>query len=136
MSGWSKNRKKRSVNEARYMEAFDHPNIVAFKEVYKTNNDKLCIVMEYCDGGCLEDILNEYKEMNEGKTNPSTITYMPEDKVMFYFTQMVLGLKHMHDRKILHRDIKGDNVFRTKNDFLKLGDFGVSNVLESSKANL
>ena len=47
---------------------------------------------------------------------------------------MALGLKHMHDRRLLHRDIKGENIFRTKQDFLKLGDFGISKLLSHTKA--
>ena len=46
--------------------------------------------------------------------------------------QMCLGLKHVHDRKILHRDIKTQNIFVSADGLLKLGDFGVSKVLAST----
>ena len=51
---------------------------------------------------------------------------------MDWFTQMVLALKHVHDRKILHRDLKCGNIFLTSNGFVKLGDFGIAKVLDTS----
>ncbi len=49
-----------------------------------------------------------------------------------WFTQICLALKHCHDRKILHRDLKSQNVFLTKRDFIKLGDFGIARVLSNT----
>ena len=46
---------------------------------------------------------------------------------------MCLGLKHIHDRKILHRDIKGQNVFLTRSGIVKLGDLGIARVLTHTK---
>ena len=46
-----------------------------------------------------------------------------------YFTQICLGLKHCHDNKILHRDIKSPNIFLTENGHIKIGDFGLSRIL-------
>jgi len=45
--------KKETLDEAKIMEAFNHPNIIWFWEVYKTKRGKLCIVMDYADGGDL-----------------------------------------------------------------------------------
>ena len=42
---------------------------------------------------------------------------------------MCLGMKHCHDRKIIHRDLKGANVFLTKKGIVKIGDFGIARVL-------
>lgn len=45
-----------------------------------------------------------------------------------YFVQICLAIKHVHDRKILHRDLKTQNIFLTRNDIIKLGDFGIAKV--------
>lgn len=49
--------KKETLDEAKIMEAFNHPNIIRFREVYKTKRGKLCIVMDYADGGDLQNYL-------------------------------------------------------------------------------
>jgi NIMA (never in mitosis gene a)-related kinase len=51
---------------------------------------------------------------------------------MNWFVQMCLSLEYIHRRKILHRDIKSQNVFLTKNNTIKLGDFGISKVLDNT----
>jgi len=50
---------------------------------------------------------------------------------MRYVAQIVLAVMAMHNKNILHRDIKTQNIFITKNDILKLGDFGISRELET-----
>ena len=45
-----------------------------------------------------------------------------------------MAIKHVHDRKILHRDLKSQNVFLTRSNWVKLGDFGIAKVLEHTKA--
>lgn len=60
--------------------------------------------------------------------------YWSEDHVLNWFTQICLALKHVHDRKILHRDLKSQNIFLTKNNMIKLGDFGIARVLSETKS--
>ena len=61
----------------------------------------------------------------------------PEKQILDWFTQMALALKHCHDRKILHRDLKSQNIFLTSKNFVKLGDFGIAKTLANTmdKAN-
>lgn len=56
-----------------------------------------------------------------------------ENQILDWFTQICLAMKHVHDRKILHRDIKGQNIFITKANTLKLGDFGIARVLNKTQ---
>jgi len=46
--------------------------------------------------------------------------------------QIVIALKFIHDRRILHRDIKSSNIFLTSNGTVKIGDFGISKTLENT----
>lgn len=54
LSGMSKEEEQEALFEAKIMEPLCHQNIIGFKEVYKTKSKKLCIVMEYADGGDLQ----------------------------------------------------------------------------------
>jgi len=57
-----------------------------------------------------------------------------EDKIVRWFTEATLALKYMHDKHVLHRDLKSQNLFLTSQDRLRIGDFGISKVLESTAA--
>lgn len=68
------------------------------------------------------DLLQKIEGMN-GK-------YFPEKQILDWFTQMALAIKHCHDKKTLHRDLKSQNIFLTSKNFVKLGDFGIAKVFE------
>lgn len=53
-----------------------------------------------------------------------------ERQILTWFVQMALALKHVHDRKILHRDLKTQNIFLTSKGEIKIGDFGIARVLQ------
>jgi serine/threonine protein kinase len=76
----------------------------------------LCIVMEYADGGDLYNRIKEQKKIGK---------LWPEDQILDWFIQICLGVKHIHDRKILHRDLKSQNIFMTSGNDIKMGDFGI-----------
>ena len=58
--------------------------------------------------------------------------YFTEEEILNWFTQICLALEYIHGRKVLHRDLKASNIFLTGNNFVKLGDFGISRVLENT----
>ncbi|NXA33882.1 NEK3 kinase, partial [Eudromia elegans] len=106
-----------SRKEAVLLAKMKHPNIVAFKESFEADGH-LYIVMEYCDDG---DLMQKIKHQR-GKL-------FSEDTILHWFVQMCLGVKHIHDKRVLHRDIKSKNVFLTQNGKVKLGDFGSARLL-------
>lgn len=89
--------KEQTLKEAKILEVLNHPCIVQFKEVYKTKKGVLCIVMGYADGGDLGAAIKE-KKKSGGK--------FTEEEILDWFTQIALAIKHIHDRKVLHRDLK------------------------------
>lgn len=118
LSRMSEPERRETLQEAKIIEHLEHPNIVKFIETFKTKRGKLCIVMDYADGG---DLAGKIKDQR-GK-------HFSEQQILDWFTQMCLGMKHVHDRKIIHRDLKGANVFLTKKGYVKIGDFGIAKVL-------
>mmetsp|Transcript_36440 Transcript_36440/g.27023 ORF Transcript_36440/g.27023 Transcript_36440/m.27023 type:complete len:180 (+) Transcript_36440:131-670(+) len=127
----SEEERKETLREAKILEALNHVNIIRFREVYKTKKGKLCIVMDFADGG---DIQSKIKEKHKKKQQTGVMEYFSEDQVLNWFTQICLAIKHCHDRKILHRDLKSQNIFLTSRGFVKLGDFGIARVLSNTRS--
>ncbi|KAL4471796.1 hypothetical protein ABPG72_008814 [Tetrahymena utriculariae] len=121
MKAMSSEEKRETQKEARILQQLNHPNIVKFKDVYTTKKGKLCIIMEYADGGDLAKVVKDAR----GK-------FLQEKQILDWFTQICLAMKHVHDRKIIHRDLKGQNIFLTRNHIVKLGDFGIARVLSKT----
>ncbi|KAG8585051.1 hypothetical protein GDO81_004876 [Engystomops pustulosus] len=99
-----------------------HPNIVKFREAFEAD-DHLYIVMEYCDRG---DLLETIK-LQRGKL-------FSERTILHWFVQMCLAVQHIHEKRVMHRDIKAKNIFLTQRRTIKLGDFGSARVLSSPMA--
>ncbi|XP_036396730.1 serine/threonine-protein kinase Nek5-like [Megalops cyprinoides] len=113
--------KESSRKEATLLSRMNHPNIVKFLKSFEEGTN-MYIVMEYCNGGDLMKRIN----MQRG-------VLFIEDQVMDWFVQICLGVKHIHDRKVLHRDIKTQNIFLTNNGTkVKLGDFGTARMLNNT----
>ncbi|XP_055558468.1 serine/threonine-protein kinase Nek5 isoform X1 [Falco cherrug] len=113
--------KEASQKEVILLAKMKHANIVTFYASLQEKN-KLYIVMEYCDGGDLMKRIN----MQHG-------VLFDEDQILSWFVQISLGLKHIHDQKILHRDVKAENIFLSNNGKVaKLGDFGIARQLNST----
>ncbi|XP_039182411.1 serine/threonine-protein kinase Nek1 isoform X5 [Crotalus tigris] len=112
--------REESRREVAVLANMKHPNIVLYRESFEETGC-LYIVMDYCEGGDL------FKKINAQKG-----VFFSEDQIMDWFVQICLALKHVHDRKILHRDIKSQNIFLTKDGTIQLGDFGIARVLNST----
>ncbi|XP_041533438.1 serine/threonine-protein kinase Nek11 isoform X1 [Microtus oregoni] len=107
--------------EAQLLSKLNHPAIVKFHASF-VEQDNFCIITEYCEGRDLDYKIQEYKEAGK---------IFPENQIVEWFIQLLLGVDYMHERRILHRDLKSKNVF-LKNNQLKIGDFGVSRLLMGS----
>ena len=115
--------RQESVNEIRVLASIQGAHVITFYEAF-VESDILYIVTELATHG---DLLAYLK--NARRKGP-----LPEATVWSLFIQMTLGIQTLHDRNILHRDLKAANVFMFSNNYLKLGDFGVSKVLKSDEA--
>ena len=114
--------KKAAYLESMLLRSLDHPHIVQYKTTY-VEKGELIIIMEFCEFGDLA---------NAVKTARAKSEHFSETNVMQWFVQICMSLEYIHRRKILHRDLKTQNIFLTKNNTLKLGDFGISKVLENT----
>ena len=80
----------------------------------------LCIITDYCEAGDLYQLL---KARKVGLTEP---------QILEWFVQVVMAIQYVHAKNILHRDLKTQNIFLTKDGYAKLGDFGISRPLNST----
>lgn len=113
---------ERTFNEIRIFKEMDHLYIIKYYD-YIIKNEYLFIIMEYAAGGDLQKIV---------KKNLENGTHIKENQIWIWFLQICQALKYIHLKKILHRDIKTQNIFLDENKNIKLGDFGISKKLENT----
>uniref|UniRef100_A0A7S0HQ13 non-specific serine/threonine protein kinase n=2 Tax=Hanusia phi TaxID=3032 RepID=A0A7S0HQ13_9CRYP len=107
--------------EVKVLQRLRHPGIVCYEDSFIHKNRQLCIVMTYCEGGDLATVIEKRR-----------MRAFPENEVVSWFLQIALALQYMHEEHILHRDLKTQNIFLTRNNIIKLGDFGIAKVLEGT----
>lgn len=102
--------------------SISHPNIVS---IYDVGSEKIdgeevhYIVMEYIDGKTLKELIND-----EGR--------IPERRALNYCIQIAEALKVAHSKHIVHRDIKSQNIMVTRDDRIKVTDFGIARVADNT----
>ena len=123
MEKLNKKEQENSVNEVRILASVNHPNVIGYKEAFwDDSGSTLNIVMEYADDGDLHTKIEKMEK--EGGL-------FSEDLIWSYSIQMIEGLKALHDKKIMHRDLKSANIFLVKDKHqCKIGDMNVSKVIK------
>jgi serine/threonine-protein kinase len=119
--------KARFRQEARAASSVENPHIVDVSDFGTLHDGSTYLVMEYLEGVPLSTLTKDDKPA-------------PLDKAIAIVRQIADGLAEVHDRGIVHRDLKPDNIFLVKEgereDFVKILDFGIAKVLESTEARM
>ena len=103
--------------EIKLLENLHHPHVITYFTSFRENNN-FYIITEYINGGSLEDLLK--KNIDQGKL-------IDERTIWDLLVQSLSGLLYLHEnKKIIHRDIKPDNILLDFEGRLKISDFGVS----------
>ncbi|CAD8157658.1 unnamed protein product [Paramecium octaurelia] len=89
-----------------------HPNLCKLLCAFETKN-WVCFAMEYCPGGELFQQLKRVKKMDE-------------QQAKFYFSQVCMAIHHLHENKVIYRDIKPENILIDSEGHIKLADFGLA----------
>ena len=109
-------------NEVKLLKQLRHPNIVSYKDSFLDKDNYYNIVMIYCDGG---DIYSKIKAQKK--------EYFPEEDILNWIVQLCLALSYIHDKKILHRDLKTQNIFIQNKDTIRIGDFGIAKIFNQTR---
>lgn len=103
---------KYAITERNVMATMQHPFIVRLRFAFQTH-DKLFLVSDYCPGGDL----SQYLEIER---------IFPEWKAKFYLCEIILAIEALHEKDVLFRDLKPDNVVLDEEGHALLTDFGLS----------
>ncbi len=117
------NIRKRFQREAKALSALNHPNIVKFYEFMEHDNSAF-LVMEYAEGQSLDSYITKV-------SGP-----IPEAKAIDIMAQILLAFSYAHDKGIVHRDIKPNNIIISPTMGVKILDFGIAKIERDSDAKL
>uniref|UniRef100_A0A3B4FG31 non-specific serine/threonine protein kinase n=1 Tax=Pundamilia nyererei TaxID=303518 RepID=A0A3B4FG31_9CICH len=106
----------------------NHPNVVKFYGMFhksdKLTGGQLWLILELCNGGSVTELIKGL--LMRGQR-------LQEPVIAYILCSALLGLQHLHNNRIIHRDVKGNNILLTTEGGVKLVDFGVSAQLTSAR---
>jgi len=109
-------------NEAKLLSSIKNEHIVKYYDSSK-DNEFFYILMEYCEGLDLKQFIKQYKSKNEK---------IDEESIYNIVSDICLGIKEIHQKNLIHRDLKPENILIDKYNVIKIGDFGISKLLENN----
>ena len=124
-----------AFKEIAILKKTNHPNIIRLYEIlYCKKNQKIYLILEYCEHGDLLDYdeetgkfdLNKYiKEANRTKKD-----YYSDEEILKFCKDIISGIYYLHSNGIIHHDIKPNNILFDKNNNCKITDFNISSILK------
>ena len=109
-------------NEAKILASIKNEHIVKYYHSSR-DNEFFYILMEYCEGLDLKQFIKQYKSKNEK---------IDEESIYNIVSGICLGIKEIHQKNLIHRDLKPENILIDKYNGIKIGDFGISKLLENN----
>lgn len=109
-------------NEALILKTINNENIVKFYDSFFFNNS-FYLIMEYCGNSDLKSFINKHKNKNQ---------LISEIVINVIIKGLCNGIKAIHDKKLIHRDLKPENIFISDDYNIKIGDFGISKILNGT----
>jgi len=102
-----------------------HPNLIEYRDSFlQESAGVLMIVMSFAESGDLRGVVANAQVARRA---------LPESVVLWWLRQMLAGLAHLHAQGVVHRDLKSSNIFLCdRRRLIRIGDFGISRVLEST----
>lgn len=114
------NSAREAVSEIQSLRILRHTNVVSFFDAWVDVDERLHMLMEYCDGGDLQEYLP--------KMHP-----IPTPIILSFFSQLLIAMDYLHTKHVLHRDIKCSNILICRSTLtLKIGDFGLSKCVDGT----